>query len=93
MKITTLPRPKSLSALTAIALLTSQIGIAATCPASDVIECSGAVVVGHGCATISPYCCQYYDWKCPGSSTLYRVYTPYFGWQCQRDINGQFLCQ
>ena len=66
------------------------------CPPTTIPPCEDdAVKIGWGCGTYGTICCAYTDWKCPGSATLYRVWSSHPYWTCYSGPpqSGEYRCE
>ncbi len=66
--------------------------VIASCPTSSPPPCQNPIMEGWGCGSFGTTCCHYVDYRCPGSSTIYRVWDSHPYWGCQRDLHGEYTC-
>lgn len=64
----------------------------AFCPNDENVPCEEPIAEGWGCGTYGVVCCHYVDYRCPGSSQVYRVWDAHPYWSCTRDLHGEYTC-
>ncbi len=62
------------------------------CPSDDPYPCDVPVINGYGCGTYGTDCCHYTEYRCPGSSIVYRQWYSQSFYTCQIVV-GEYDCR